>query len=610
MKHWKKILSCLLAVLTLVGTFAMTPALAVDMKASGNINKTVNWSFKNNTLTISGKGAFDSEDVYDVIPWAGFSYEIEKLVIKDGITGVEADAFSYCENLKSVSVPASLREFTALSLEETAWYRALPAGPIYVGTILSGYKGDMPENYRLRINKGTTSVSSLAFYGQESLVSVWMPNSVIHLGDGAFGDCTKLAKIRLSKNIREAGYYAMDGTPWLDLQQDGVLYLGRVAYTYLGTAPKKTRLTIKKGTVTIAEEAFAEQSGIIEIKLPEGLTTIGTSAFAQTSLKTIYIPKSVKSIGGNELDCYKLEKVVVDPQNKVYASDARGALFNKSMTKLFEYPSGNKETSYKVPATVTVLPMYAFESCEYLQTLKLPASLKKINVGAFVYCSALSTFKVDAKSPYYTTDKAGSLLSKDGTVFVQYPAGNRAKSYTIPDSVKTIREYAFLAADNLKTVKMGDNVKTIKEGAFYYCTALKTIRFSQGLVNVDPTAFYETAWYYDLPDGVVYIGNILYDYRGELESDLKVKSGTTVIGIQAMAYCESLRTVVLPKSVKVICEGAFNYCDNLKTITIKNPNCKIYMSEDTLPYNATICAPEGSTAQAYAEQFGRKFVAI
>ena len=64
------------------------------------------------------------------------------------------------------------------------------------------------------------------------------------------------------------------------------------------------------------------------------------------------------------------------------------------------------------------------------------------------------------------------------------------------------------------------------------------------------------------------------------------------------------------KSVTKIGTWAFKDCTSLKSITLNNPDCEIFDTESTISETATIYGYENSTAQAYAERYYKRFVAI
>ena len=75
--------------------------------------------------------------------------------------------------------------------------------------------------------------------------------------------------------------------------------------------------------------------------------------------------------------------------------------------------------------------------------------------------------------------------------------------------------------------------------------------------------------------------------------------------------CENLKNIEIPESVKYICENAFNSCTAAESITILNPECKIYDSSFTLfQFTGMIYGYENSTAHEYAEKYEYNFSAI
>ena len=94
------------------------------------------------TLTISGTGDMPSYVVEDDVPWYNYQGNIEKVVIKDGVTSIGKNAFSYCLSLTSITIPNSV-----------------------------------------------TSIGERAFENCSSLTSLTIPNSVTSIGDCAFDGC-------------------------------------------------------------------------------------------------------------------------------------------------------------------------------------------------------------------------------------------------------------------------------------------------------------------------------------------------------------------------------------------------------------------------------------
>ena len=133
------------------------------------------------------------------------------------------NAFAYCENMFSVSIPSSV-----------------------------------------------TTIYSQAFLWCLSLTSVTIPESVTSIGDEAFKNCGMLRTINMPDNVPYIGSDVFYGTQWLDNQPDGVVYAGKVAYTYKGDEPIDGHLTLKKGTIGIARNAFSN-SNFTSVTIPDGV---------------------------------------------------------------------------------------------------------------------------------------------------------------------------------------------------------------------------------------------------------------------------------------------------------------------------------------------------
>ena len=74
--------------------------------------------------------------------------------------------------------------------------------------------------------------------------------------------------------------------------------------------------------------------------------------------------------------------------------------------------------------------------------------------------------------------------------------------------------------------------------------------------------------------------------------------------------CKALSDVEIPENINKIGLSAFSGCDSLESITIMNPDCEINDTEEAIINTAIIHGYRNSTAQAYAEKYGNKFIAI
>lgn len=130
-------------------------------------------------------------------------------------------------------------------------------------------------------------------------------------------------------------------------------------------------------------------------------------------------------------------------------------------------------------------------------------------------------------------------------------AGKGITKVVIPNTVTRIEAIAFFCNQTLEEIVLPDTIEYIGYDAFDEVPAITSY------VNAQP-------------DGDVYIGKVLYTYKGTMPENytLNVKAGTT--SIFAMAYKEqyNLSAINMPSSLKEIGKSAFYSCRGLTEITL------------------------------------------
>ena len=217
------------------------------------------------------------------------------------------------------------------------------------------------------IPEGVTEIGSGLFNGND-LEEIYIPASVVSIGDELFTLCGKLTHIRVSPENPK--YTTVDGVLFTRNMETLVAYpAGREGKEY----------TVPEGVKTIAGAAFSG-AGIHELFLPDSLTTIGKGALANCeSLKTLTIPAGVTAIDANAFgtEDRSLTRIDVAAANRAYSS-ADGVLFDKNMTILIQYPNSREDDVYVIPDTVTFINRNAFEHSRYLRQITLSAGLTNI----------------------------------------------------------------------------------------------------------------------------------------------------------------------------------------------------------------------------------------
>jgi len=201
-------------------------------------------------------------------------------------------------------------------------------------------------------------------------------------------------------------------------------------------------------------------------------------------------------------------------------------------------------TSVTIPNSVTNIGDYAFANSP-LTSVTIPASVISIGDGAFFGCYGLRTITVHSNNPAYTSLN-GVLFDKNQTTLFQYPTGNAATSYTIPNSTSTIGSGAFAYCDNLTNVTIPNSVTSIG-GAAFEDTAMTSATIPDSVTNIGDEAF-AGCWNLTgviIPDSVTSIGAGVFEdcYYGL--TSVTIGTGVTSIGDFAFGDCYGLTNITV-----------------------------------------------------------------
>ena len=276
------------------------------------------------------------------------------------------------------------------------------------------------------------------------------------------------------------------------------------------------------------------------------ITSIGGYAFAYCkSLKSVTIPNSVTSIGGGAFTgCESLTSVTIPNSvtsigsyaflgTALYANPANwgnGALYiNNCLIKVDEGFAGH----FRIKENTRVIAMYAFPGCTSLTSVTIPNSVTSIGEGAFASCSSLTSMVVASdNSTYDSRDNCNAIIETATNTLI---AG--CQSTTIPNSVTSIGEKAFVGCRFLTSVTIPNSVTSIEYDAF------------------KGTALYNNPANWE--NGALYINNCLIKVDKGFVGHFRIKENTRVIASWAFWGCSALTSVTIPNSVTSIGHGAF-----------------------------------------------------
>lgn len=517
---------------------------------------------------------------------------LESIKIPDGIKVIPSSAFAGCRSLKHIDLPHDLE-----SIEDGAFGCCSSLSNVDVTRVGRLADNAFYESKCVVENKNYMSLGGgceLTYYHANG-TNVELPDEVyfdgklckvISIGNAVFSE-SKIEKIKLPA------------------------YLERIEMSAFSNCKSLTTVQIPSTLKEVGVMAFVSCSSLKEIDLPENTTIIKSKAFSGCeNLERIAVP-GVKEFGSRCFANCKNLKKIENLQNNVKMGE--DALFNCKMldmsgtqpissssvqikvldgstcavsgfsgigdaivpaeaekdgktykvVRIGSYAFAKNKNINKVtlPDTIELIADYAFANSS-LSEIDIPSSVKEIKSYAFDECKQLAKVTLHE-----------GLETIDNTAFEDCSS---LEKIVIPEGVKEINSGVFRGCTNLSEVVLPSSVNLIDSIAFRGCEHLKTINIMDTIVEIDSNAFSDTPFenlcrrFEILDDDTCSVGKYCMPGTVEVPSEVTIKDKKyKVVKVNNLAFqCENINKVILPDTIEVLDEYAFQHCDGLTEIVL------------------------------------------
>ncbi|MBQ0056566.1 MAG: leucine-rich repeat domain-containing protein [Bacteroidales bacterium] len=222
------------------------------------------------------------------------------------------------------------------------------------------------------------------------------------------------------------------------VKYNGVTYTVTGVSEYAFAGSSITSIYLPPTAKTIGQCAFKDCTGLRSINAGEGawsnnmggITAFSDSLFKGcTKLEDLSIYAGIKGLGRHTFDgCTNIRYVYVSNDNEYFSSnDQDNVLYNKALSRIYLYPAARRGEEYKAPASVVNVYNSAFNSCKYLKRVNLPGIVSVFPYG-FCNCDSLESIEFGPQAQYIqalaiTDNKALANLYFNGKTTIPYVNG-------------------------------------------------------------------------------------------------------------------------------------------------------------------------------------------
>ena len=475
----------------------------------------------------------------------GYFGEKKVITVPDGVTHVVSEAFKGEYGVTEITIGNGVKSIGSYAFPESLEKVAIGSGV----SVLGDYTfADCVNLTDVTLTDGLIEIYGSAFFncGFESIA---IPGSVEKIAIDAFYGCKSLKTIEVDENNRN--YCSIYGNL---CSKDG-----KTLVLYAQGKTEKTPI-IPSGITIIGESAFSACDNITELTIPDDVTDIETDTFVYCrNLKSVTFGKNVKRIDYNAFSrCESLTRVTLNDKIERISprvfSECEKLEYNRYDNALYLGSADNpyhalmkaenagiesceinentvviageafsdckRLTNVAIPGAVVTIDVNAFSGCTGLERIAVPDSIVTMGDGAFKYCDGLKRVDITDlaawcniifENIYNTTDSNPLFFAHD-----LYVNGGKLTYFVVPDNVTRISDYAFAGCDSITSLNLND-VTVVGEFAFSMCGNLCNVAITKSVQRIEHRAFVNCKSLKSIviPKSVKYMGSCVFGSESE-----------------------------------------------------------------------------------------------
>lgn len=326
---------------------------------------------------------------------------------------------------------------------------------------------DAASTYDAATQQGTlvfdgtvTKIKDHAFYQNNTLLSMALPNGLTEIGESAFSQCKSLQTINIPEgvtNIMGGAFFECEALDGVILPQS----LETLEWAAFRRCKSLRSIIIPDKITKISRILFEECYALANIVIPSTVVEIEDSAFWGTAITSFTVPEGVTAIPGWCFwGCHNLQSVSLPDGVTTIGKLAFAQCFALTsvtlpagLTRMVEgaFSKCSSLTSYVIPEGMTTLPERLCGDDSALVSVHIPSTVTRIQTHAFENCISLREIIVDAVTPPSLDSEVFLKVPFDALIVV--PTGSLAAYKAAWPGFTNIREHLNLTINSSDETK-------------------------------------------------------------------------------------------------------------------------------------------------------------